>query len=129
MVNDPIADLLTRIRNVIQRSRKTVEVPSSKMTTAILSIMKNEGYIEDYKESEENVRSFVVELKYVNGKSAISHLKRVSKPGLRIYSNYKDIPIVLRGLGISIFSTPMGVITGKKARELKTGGEYLCEIW
>lgn len=132
MVNDPIADLLTRIRNGMERTKRTVNVPSSKMLEAITSILKDEGYINDFKveKNEAGRNEIVIELKYNrDGKPVIKKIQRVSKPGLRIYHGYRDIPRVLNGLGISIFSTPKGIMTGKSAKTQQVGGEYLCKIW
>lgn len=132
MVNDPIADLLTRIRNGLERTKREVRVPSSKMLEAITSILKEEGYVSDFKveENEAGRKEIVIELKYDNkGKSAIRKIARVSKPGLRVYRGYRDIPQVLNGLGVSIFSTPKGIMTGKSAKTQQVGGEYLCKIW
>ena len=126
MVNDTVADLLTRIRNAQMRNKKEMTVPVTKMVTSILAILKAEGYIEDFSKEEKNL---LVKLKYIDKKSAITHLERISKPGVRTYLNYQEIPRVLNGLGISIFSTSKGLMTGKKAKLEKTGGEYLCNIW
>lgn len=131
MVNDPIADLLTRIRNSILRSKKQISVPSSKMIVAIVEILKTEGFVTDFKVAEEANNSMIdIELEYDSqGKPAIHKIERVSKPGLRVYRGYRDIPVVLRNLGISIFSTPKGIMTGTQAKREKVGGEYLCKIW
>lgn len=126
MVNDTVADLLTRIRNAQMRNKKEITVPVTKMVMSILTILKAEGYIEDFSKEEKNL---LVKLKYIDKKSAITHLERISKPGVRTYLNYQEIPRVLNGLGISIFSTSKGLMTGKKAKLEKTGGEYLCNIW
>jgi len=132
MVNDPIADLLTRIRNGHMRSQGEVSVPSSKMLNSITTILKKEGYIQDYDvvDGETAQKNIVIKLRYdEDGKPIIHKLQRVSKPGLRVYKGYRDIPKVLNGLGINIFSTPKGVLTGEDARNDKVGGEYLCNIW
>lgn len=126
MVNDTIADLLSRIRNANNAAKKEVLVSKSKMSQAILEILKKEGYIEDFKAQENQI---LVSLKYINKKPAIRILERVSKPGVRIYMSYQDIPKVINGLGINIFSTSKGIMTGKQARMEKIGGEYLCNIW
>lgn len=126
MVNDIVADLLTRIRNAHLRNQKETTVPSTKMVTSILAILKTENYIEDFSEVD---KVLTIRLKYIAKKPAITHLERVSKPGIRIYNNYLKIPRVLNGLGISIFSTSKGIMTGKKAKLEKIGGEYLCNIW
>lgn len=130
MVNDPIADFLTRIRNGISRKKSEVVLPSSKMLEAIAKIMKEEGFILDYSVEEVKPQNQLsVKLKYVNGKSAIEKMDRVSKPGVRNYLGYREIPRIKRGLGIAVFSTPNGVMTGATARDTKIGGEYLCKIW
>lgn len=129
MVNDPIADALARIKNSHQRSYKTVNVLNTKLVASILQILKSENYIEDYSESSEDKNEITVVLKYENKTPSIKSLRRVSKPGLRKYIGYKDIPKILNGLGISILSTPKGIMTGKEARAQKTGGEFLCTIY
>ena len=131
MVNDPIADLLTRIRNANLRNHKAVVVPQTKMLESITAILKEEGYIEDFEivDTEAAQNDIQITLKYDKGQPAIRKLERVSKPGLRIYKPYKAIPRVLNGLGINIFSTPKGVMTGEQAKTAKVGGEYLCNIW
>lgn len=126
MVNDTIADLLSRIRNANNADKKEVLVSKSKMSQSILEILKKEGYIEDFQDEQDQI---LVSLKYVNKKPAIRLLERVSKPGVRIYMSYQDIPKVINGLGINIFSTSKGIMTGKQARMEKIGGEYLCNIW
>ena len=126
MVNDTIADLLSRIRNANNADKKEVLVSKSKISQSILDILKKEGYIEDFKDEQNQI---LVSLKYVNKKPAIRLLERVSKPGVRIYMSYQDIPKVINGLGINIFSTSKGIMTGKQARMEKIGGEYLCNIW
>jgi len=130
-MTDPIADLLTRIRNAIQRGKKSVVVPYSKIKEQIVAVMKNEGFIKGYKvvEMEDGKKSIKVNIKYVEGKSMIHELSRVSKPGVRRYASYKDIPKVKRGLGITILSTPEGVISGKEAVMKKVGGEFICVVW
>lgn len=131
MVNDPIADLLTRIRNAVERKHKTIITPSSKMLSGIVKILKEEGFINDFDQAEDELKHKVlrIELKYQDGRPAISNIERISKPGLRKYTNYREIPKVLNGLGISIISTPKGVMTGKQAKLEKVGGEYLCNVW
>ena len=130
MVNDPIADLLTRIRNAQQRSQKEITMPASKMVVAIAEILKQEGFVTDAEVANKGeVASLTIGLKYEDGKPAMGNLLRVSKPGLRKYVGYRDIPKVLNGLGINILSTPKGIMTGKQARVEKVGGEYLCNIW
>lgn len=132
MVNDTISDMLTRIRNASMVKHQIVQIPSTKMSRAITKILKEEGFIEDFDSYTENNRNYLLlSLKYV-GKyrtSVISKLKRVSKPGLRVYSNSRDLPRILNDLGIAIISTSKGVMTNTKARELGIGGEILCYIW
>ena len=129
-VNDVIADMLTRIRNANQMKYNTVDVISTKMTKAIASILKEEGYISDFTENSEN-KMLTLTLKYGEDKNdkIISGIKRISKPGLRVYAGKEDLPKVLGGLGIAILSTNQGVITDKKARELQVGGEVLAFVW
>lgn len=129
-ITDPIADFLTLIRNASRAKKEKVDVPNSKMNREILNVLKREGYIADFKAFDSSKANLVrVYLKYVSGYSAIKNLKRVSKPGLRIYASNRNIPNVLRGLGIAVISTSKGVINNKEARELKVGGEVLCYIW
>ena len=130
-MTDPIADMLTRIRNAIMVNKDTVEVPSSNMKKAIADILLAEGYVSDVKTVEDGYNGkLVITLKYIGKKrSVINGLKRVSKPGLRSYSGVEDMPKVLGGLGIAIISTNQGVITDKKARELGVGGEVLAVVW
>lgn len=130
MITDPIADLLTRVRNAIQRKKDTVEMPNTKMVEAVISILKREGFVTDYEVLEnEPQNKVVIHLKYVNGQSPFRELVRVSKPGIRKYRGYKEIKPILRGMGIAIFSTPIGIITGEEAIKAKVGGEYLCYIY
>ena len=130
-VTDPIADLLTRIRNANQMRYNEVVVPSSKMKLEIVEILKNEGYIASYKIDKNEVQdNIIITLKYGNNKErVISGLKRISKPGLRVYAKAEEVPTVLNGLGISIVSTSKGVMTGKEARKQNLGGEVLAYIW
>ena len=129
---DTISDTLTRIRNACMVKHQIVEIPSTKMSIAILEILKEEGFIEDFETYTENKRNFLLlSLKY-SGKSrqpVICKIERVSKPGLRVYSNSKKLPKVLDNLGIAIISTSKGVMTNLKAKELGIGGEVLCYIW
>ena len=125
-MSDPIADMLTRIRNAHLALHKEVSVPRSKMKEAMATILKQEGYVEDVSVSE---RDITIELKYVKGRPAIAGLKRVSKPGRRVYVNSRQIPRVQNGLGICILSTSRGVLDGVTAHTEKTGGELLCEVW
>lgn len=126
MMTDPIADMLTRIRNAHLALHKEVSVPRSKMKEAIAAILKQEGYVEDVAVED---RSITIQLKYHQGKPAILGLKRMSKPGRRVYVNSRGIPRVQNGLGICILSTSHGVLDGGSAQEAKVGGELLCEIW
>ena len=130
-LTDPVADLLTRIRNAVRSHHSKVDVPSSKLKQEIIRILKDEGYIGDFKLNEENGRPYLkVQLKYgPNDQPVISNLRRISQPGCRVYIGRNGIRPVLGGLGISILSTPRGVMTGREARKLGIGGEVLCEIW
>ena len=131
MVTDPIADMLTRIRNANAMRYVEVEVPSSKLKLEIAKILKEEGFIKDYKIKKNNVQDIIVlNLKYGENKErVITCLKRISKPGLRVYAKANEVPTVLNGLGIAIISTSKGIMTDKKARELSLGGEVLAYIW
>jgi small subunit ribosomal protein S8 len=134
MLSDPIADLLTRIRNAIAVKHATVAVPHSKIKLAVAQILKDEGYIEDVTVTDEKpVRNIVITLKYWGKRreqrSVITNLQRVSKPGRRIYVGKNEIPWVLSGMGISILTTPNGVMTGQRARREGVGGEVLCYVW
>lgn len=130
-MTDPIADMLTRIRNANQMQHETVEVPTSSVKTAILTVMKNEGFIADFTtKTEDNKSTTVVTLKYTaDSESVIKGLKRISKPGLRVYAQADEIPTVLNGLGIAVISTSKGIMTDKEARKNKIGGEVLAYIW
>ncbi|QER41475.1 30S ribosomal protein S8 [Thermodesulfobacterium sp. TA1] len=131
MMTDPIADMLTRIKNALQNRHKRVVVPSSKIKLAILKILKEEGYIEDFIYHDEKPQGKIeIVLKYDEFKRpVISGIKRVSKPGRRIYRRYKDLSKVLDGLGIAIVSTSQGIMTDHEAKRRKVGGEVICEIW
>ena len=131
MTTDPIADMLTRIRNANQMRYKEVEVPASKIKVEIARILKETGFIADYKIKKNGVQDIIVlSLKYGQNKErVITGLKRISKPGLRVYANAKEMPRVLNGLGIAIVSTSKGVMTDKEAREATLGGEVLAYIW
>ena len=131
-MSDPIADMLTRIRNANTAKHDTVDVPASKMKIAIADILVNEGYIAKYELSDEGAfQNMHITLKYGADKNEkiITGLKRISKPGLRVYANTEDIPKVLGGLGTAIISTNKGVVTDKEARKLGVGGEVLCFVW
>jgi small subunit ribosomal protein S8 len=130
-MSDPIADLLTRVRNAAQARQATVDVPSSKLKAEICRVLKEEGYISEYTIVAEPLPGSIrLHLKYARDrKSVVQGLKRVSKPSLRVYVGSQDIKPVCSGLGISILSTSEGVMTGKKARNAKVGGEVICEVW
>jgi small subunit ribosomal protein S8 len=130
VVTDPIADMLTRIRNANQMRSKEVEVPASKMKLEIAKILKDEGFIVDYKINKKEVEDFIVlTLKYNKKERVITGLKRISKPGLRVYAKAEELPKVLNGLGIAIVSTSKGVVTAKQAKIENLGGEVLAYIW
>jgi small subunit ribosomal protein S8 len=129
-LSDPIAGMLTNVRNAIRAQLPTVDVPASKLTGKILEIFKTDGYIEDFRLLKNNVQgTFKVYLKYENKKSAVMGIKRVSRPGLRIYVERDNIPRVLNGLGTAVISTSKGVLADKEARKLGVGGEVICYIW
>ena len=131
-MTDPIADMLTRIRNANTSKHDTVDIPASKMKTAIAEILFNEGYIQKYEIVEDgNFNNIRITLKYGKDKNEkiITGLKRISKPGLRVYAGKEDLPRVLGGLGIAIISTNQGIVTDKKARQLNVGGEVLAFVW
>lgn len=130
-ITDPIADMLTRIRNAGAARHTTVDIPASNLKKAIAQILLDEGYIKDFKVTDEGAQGLIkVTLKYTaNKEKAITGLRRVSKPGLRVYVGADELPKVLKGLGIAIISTSKGVVTDKKARELKVGGEVLAFVW
>ena len=130
MVTDPIADMLTRIRNANSMRYKEVEMPSSKMKVEIAKILKNEGFIADYKIKKNNIQDILVlSLKYDGKERVITGLKRISKPGLRVYVKADEVPQVLNGLGIAIISTSKGMMTDKEARKGSLGGEVVAYIW
>lgn len=130
-ITDPIADLLTRIRNANNAKHESVEIPASAMKIAIAEILLNEGYIKEYKVVEDNKQNMInITLKYGANKSkVISGLRRVSKPGLRVYASVDELPRVLRGLGVAVISTSKGVMTDKQARKENVGGEVLAFVW
>jgi len=128
MMTDPIADMLTRIRNAQSAGKADVTMPSSKAKLAIAGVMKEEGYITDFSVSSDAKPNMTVMLKYYQGNPVIDEMKRVSRPGLRIYKNKDELPKVLNGLGIAIISTSAGVMTDKKARTEGRGGEVICTI-
>ena len=129
MHQDPISDLLTRIRNANMAKLQKVAVPSSKMKLQVLKILKDEGYIADYSLSDKYHGVIKVYLKYNNGKPVISDLQRMSRPGRRFYSDTDSIPETLNGFGITIISTSKGVMTDKEAKKLRVGGEVVCKVW
>ncbi len=130
IMTDPIADMLTRIRNGLQARHETVAMPANKEKEAIAKILKNEGFITDYSVSGDVKKTMTITLKYgPNGEKVISGLKRISKPGLRAYAKVDAIPRVLNGLGIAIISTSEGVMTDKEARAKHVGGEVLAYVW
>ena len=131
VMTDPIADLLTRIRNANQMKHAVVEIPASKLKVEILNVLKNEGYITDYTVVNSGIQGTIkVTLKYLaNSERALRGLKRISKPGLRVYAKTDEIPRVLNGLGIAVVSTSQGIMTDREARKLQVGGEVLAYIW
>jgi small subunit ribosomal protein S8 len=133
MMTDPIADMLTRIRNAVSVERPQVDMPVSKVKQGVAEVLKREGFIWDWtteKIESQPVGQMRIELKYgPSGEKVIRHIKRISKPGCRVYSRAKDLRPVLNGLGISILSTSRGVMSDREARQQKLGGEVLCEVW
>ena len=131
LITDPIADMLTRIRNAGSARHETVDIPNSKIKTAIAEILLEEGYIKSFQLIDDGTQGIIrVTLKYLPGKEkAIQGLRRVSKPGLRVYAGAEELPQVLRGLGIAIISTSKGIMTDKKARAQHVGGEVLAFVW
>lgn len=134
MISDPIADMLTRIRNALMIGKPTCEIPSSKIKVEIARILKEEGYIEDYNVGDEKPFSLItITLKYYGArrerKPVISNIQRVSKPGRRVYRGRTDLPRVMSGIGIAIVTTPKGVMTAQQARREQVGGEVLCYVW
>lgn len=135
-INDPISDMLTRIRNAIMASHQLVSLPSSKIKVAIAKIMKDEGFITSYEVVDGKVigqKVLRIRLKYIGErrerKPVITGLERISRPGRRVYAGTQEIPWVLSGMGVAIVSTPKGVMTGQRARQLGVGGEVLCKVW
>ena len=128
-MQDPISDMLTRIRNAQRADKVSVSMPSSKLKTAIANVLKDEGYIEDFKvEANDGKPTLEIQLKYYAGRPVIERLDRVSRPGLRIYKGSNDIPKVMNGLGVAIVATSKGVMTDRKARAAGIGGEVLCIV-
>jgi small subunit ribosomal protein S8 len=130
VMTDPIADMLTRIRNANQAKHEVVEMPASRMKLEILNVLKNEGYIAEYEKIEDGKQGVIkVTLKYVNKERVIKGIKRISKPGLRVYAKSTELPQVLNGLGVAIISTSNGVMTDREARKNKLGGEVIAFVW
>ncbi len=130
-MTDPIGDLLTRIRNAQTRGRTTVKTPASSLRKRVLDVLQSEGYIRGYSQAEfaTGKNEFEIELKYSDGEPVIREIQRVSKPGRRVYSSVKNIPTIHNGLGISIISTPKGVMADHEARDQNVGGEVLCRVF
>ena len=131
VMTDPVADMLTRVRNALRIRRAMVTLPSSRMKVGIASVLKREGYIQDYSVDKGDVQdSLTIGLKYgPEGEMLINEIKRISKPGRRIYRGATDLPRVLNGLGIAVVSTPKGVLSDREARHQRVGGEVLCTVW
>nr|YP_009397492.1 ribosomal protein S8 [Dasyclonium flaccidum]ARW66678.1 ribosomal protein S8 [Dasyclonium flaccidum] len=132
MINDIISDMLTRIRNANLARHQIVQVPATRITKNILKVLQEEGFIYQFEEIEENIKNIIlISLKYKgkNKQPVITELKRISKPGLRVYANHKELPRVLGGIGIAIISTSQGIMTEKTAKQSGIGGEVLCYIW
>jgi len=130
LMNDPLGDMLTRIRNAQMRKRNNVQTPASALRARVLDVLQSEGYIRGYTETElDGKPEFQIELKYFDGQPVIREIQRVSKPGRRVYSSVKSIPRVADGLGVSILSTPKGVMADHEARTQNVGGEVLCRVF
>ena len=129
-MTDPIADMLTRIRNANQMKHPTVDVPASRLKLEVLRVLKEESYISDYEKKEDNKQGVItVTLKYVEKERVIKGIKRISKPGLRVYAKKEELPKVLNGLGVAIVSTPGGVMSDREARKKNLGGEIIAFVW
>ncbi|MDD3822350.1 MAG: 30S ribosomal protein S8 [Sphaerochaetaceae bacterium] len=131
-ISDPVADMLTKIRNASMAKHEKVEIPTSKMKLQIVKILKNEGYIKNFKKvvNKDGVNTIRIFLKYDEKQNPVLHgIDRISTPGRRVYSGYRDMPRVYNGYGVVVVSTSSGIITGKKASEKKVGGELICSIW
>jgi small subunit ribosomal protein S8 len=127
---DPIADFLTRIRNAVKAKKKYVDIPSSKMKINLAEILKLQKFVKEYNIIEDNKQNILrIHLKYINGVSSITGLKKISTPGLKQYVNKEKIPRVLNGLGIAVLSTPKGLLTDKQAKKDAVGGEIICHVW
>src|SRR5579864_8422787 len=131
MLNDPVGDMIARIRNAAERKRAKVLTPASRMRQRVLDVLQAEGYIRGYSRSEtaQGFAQFEIELKYYDGEPVIAEISRVSKPGRRVYSSIKDLKPIKNGLGISILSTPKGVMSDTAARDANVGGEVLCRVY
>ncbi|HEB76793.1 MAG TPA: 30S ribosomal protein S8 [Nitrospirae bacterium] len=130
MLTDPVADMLTRIRNATMIRAEKVDIPASRMKLEIAKILKEEGFIRAYKIIKDKKQGILrISLKYVDGQSIITGLKRVSKPGRRVYVGYRDVPVVMGGVGLAILSTPKGIKSDKACKWDKIGGELLCYVW
>jgi len=130
MVNDPIGDLIVQLKNASMAKKKHISLPFSKMKHALCKLLVEEGYIETVEQTGQEPKTMLdVSLRYKNGSSVITDLKRKSKPGLRVYVGKHAIPMVIGGMGIAVLSTPEGIVTGKEAKKRGIGGELLCEIW
>ncbi len=128
-LSDPLGDMLTRIRNGQSAQKGAIASPASRLRTNVLEVLKREGYIRGFSQSDEGHKELSIELKYHNGEPVIKELRRVSKPGRRVYSGVKDLPRIYNGLGIAILSTPRGVMSDAEAREAHVGGEILCTVF
>lgn len=129
MLTDPISDMLTRIRNAYAAHKDEVVLPSSKIKLAIATLLKNNGYLFDVAEEGDKKKDLRLKLSYKRNEAAVQDVKRVSKPGRRVYASAKELPSVLSGFGIAVVSTPKGIMTNKEARKLGVGGEIICEIY
>ena len=127
-LQDPIADMLTRVRNAQKASKVNVKMPASKQKSRIAAVLKDEGYIRDFQVSDDKLKQLVIELKYFQGKPVIEEVKRISRPGLRIFKSKDELPSINGGLGIAIISTSKGVMTDAKARAAGFGGEVICSV-
>jgi small subunit ribosomal protein S8 len=129
-VTDPIADMLVMIKNASRAKKEKVDVPASNITLAIVEVLKKEGFVKNYKKIEDNKQGVLrIYLKMPEGQSVINEMKRISKPGRRVYVNKNEIPSVLGGLGLAIISTSQGIMTDREARQKKIGGEVICYVW
>lgn len=130
MTTDPVSNMLTKIRNALLVGNKSVTIPYSKFKESIINVLKNENYISNFEIKKiDNKQIIIAELRFINNKPMITHIKKISKPGLKVYTSYKNIPRPLQGTGLIILSSPYGVISGKEAYIKKTGGELICEVY